>query len=203
MTRTRETLFAIASSWFNRFVKIFLGLALMPLLFSDLGHEELGAWILLAQSSSVLGVLDVGFAATQTRRIALAKGMSGGAPNVCLNDASTRLIANVVLVSRSFKRFPAGENCFQSRIFQKCFHAFGVVSPAVNGILGYTQLIGPMVTNNPSGLIIRASSGTHFHGFLTCSITESERTTLYESCSIKGRLVDSSVELHNDDKAAS
>lgn len=100
MTTTRQTLFAIASSWINRLVTIFLGLALMPLLFSNLGHEELGAWILLAQTSSILGVLDFGFAATLTRRIAFAKGMSGGAPNTPLNDESTRLIANLVTTGK-------------------------------------------------------------------------------------------------------
>jgi len=65
-------------------------------LFRHLGKEELGVWLLLGQSWSVLGILDFGFAPTLVRWIALAKGASGSDVDVVLRDESRREIADLV-----------------------------------------------------------------------------------------------------------
>src|SRR6266566_9641167 len=81
MSVTRRIAFGAAASWFSRGVTILLGLVLMPVLFRYLPKEELGVWLLLGQSWAAMGILDLGFGITLTRRIALAKGKSGGDPN--------------------------------------------------------------------------------------------------------------------------
>jgi len=72
------------------------GLVLIPVLFRHLGKEELGVWLLLGQSWSVLGVLDFGFSPTLVRWIALAKGNSGSDVDVVLGEESRREIADLV-----------------------------------------------------------------------------------------------------------
>ena len=70
-------LFAGVASWFSRGMSILLGLVLMPVLFRHLAKEELGMWLLLAQSWAALALLDFGFGMILTRRIALTLGQSG------------------------------------------------------------------------------------------------------------------------------
>ena len=84
---------------------IVLGLVLLPVLLANLPKEEVGIWLLLGQSWAVLGVLDLGFGVTLTRRIALAKGKSGGNPDVLLNEVSVAEIADLVATSSRIYRY--------------------------------------------------------------------------------------------------
>ena len=70
MSITRRIAFGAAASWFSRGVSILLGLVLLPVLFRHLPKEELGVWLLLGQSWAALGIFDLGFGVTLTRRIA-------------------------------------------------------------------------------------------------------------------------------------
>ena len=96
MSITRRILFGAAASWFSRGVTILLGLVLMPVLFRTLPKQELGIWLLLGQSWATMGILDLGFGVTLTRRIAFAKGRSGSDPNVPLNPATNAEIADLM-----------------------------------------------------------------------------------------------------------
>lgn len=80
----------------------------MPVLFRHLPKDELGIWLLLGQSWAVMGILDLGFGVTLTRRIALAKGKSGGAPNAALSEESLSEIAELVECGRRIYRGMAG-----------------------------------------------------------------------------------------------
>jgi O-antigen/teichoic acid export membrane protein len=104
VTLTRRIFFGAAASWFSRGVSILLGLVLMPVLFRHLPKEELGVWLLLGQSWAVLGIFDLGFGVTLTRRIAFAKGKSGADPNARLNAESLREIADLVATGRRVYR---------------------------------------------------------------------------------------------------
>ena len=95
MSVTRRIAFGVAASWFSRGVTILLGLVLMPVLFRCLPKEELGVWLLLGQSWAAMGILDLGIGVTLTRRIALAKGKSGGDPNAPLTPETLREIADL------------------------------------------------------------------------------------------------------------
>ncbi len=75
---------------------ILLGLVLLPVLFRTLPKEELGIWLLLGQSWATLGILDLGFGVTITRRIAFAKGRSGSDPNTLLTDTTHAEIADLL-----------------------------------------------------------------------------------------------------------
>jgi O-antigen/teichoic acid export membrane protein len=96
MSITRRILFGAAASWFSRGVSIVLGLVLLPVLFRTLPKEELGIWLLLGQSWATMGILDLGFGVTITRRIALAKGRSGSDTASLLNKDTTIEIADLV-----------------------------------------------------------------------------------------------------------
>jgi len=96
MSITKRIFFGAAASWFSRGLTIVLGLVLMPVLFRTLPKEELGLWLLLGQSASVLGVLDFGFGVTLTRRLAFARGKSGANPNAALTSESRSEIADLV-----------------------------------------------------------------------------------------------------------
>src|SRR3954469_2436271 len=100
MSITKRILFGAAASWFSRGVTIVLGLLLMPVLFRHLPKEELGVWLLLGQSWVAMGILDLGLAVTLTRRIALAKGKSGGDPDAALTPETQREIADLVAGGR-------------------------------------------------------------------------------------------------------
>jgi O-antigen/teichoic acid export membrane protein len=97
---TKKIAFGAAASWFSRGVTIVLALVLMPVLFHHLGKEELGVWLLLAQTSAVIFILDFGLGTTLTRRIAMAKGKSGSDPESPLNEETRREIANLVESAR-------------------------------------------------------------------------------------------------------
>ena len=96
MTINRRIAFGAAASWLSRGVSIVLGLVLLPVLFRHLPKEELGVWLLLQQSWAALGIFDLGFGLTLTRRIAFAKGKSGSQPDVELSEASRQEVADLV-----------------------------------------------------------------------------------------------------------
>src|SRR5688572_27729914 len=96
MTLTKRIAFGAAASWLSRGITILLGLLLMPVLFRHLPREELGVWLLLGQSWAALGIFDLGFGVTLTRRIAFAKGKSGSDPNAPLTDETLLEIADLV-----------------------------------------------------------------------------------------------------------
>jgi O-antigen/teichoic acid export membrane protein len=100
MSVTKRIAFGAAASWFSRVVTIVLALVLMPVLFHHLPKEELGVWLLLAQTSALLFILDLGFSTVLTRRIALAKGKSGSDPAAPLTDETLREIADLVEAGR-------------------------------------------------------------------------------------------------------
>lgn len=96
MSITKRILFGAGASWLSRGLTILLSLLLLPVLFRHLPKEELGLWILLAQSWATLGILDFGFGVTLTRRIAFAKGKSGSDPNVPLTEETKTEIADLL-----------------------------------------------------------------------------------------------------------
>ena len=100
MSVTKRIVFGAAASWFSRVVTIVLALILMPVLFHHLPKEDLGVWLLLAQTSALLFVLDFGFSTILTRRIALAKGRSGSDPSIPLTEETRREIADLVEAGR-------------------------------------------------------------------------------------------------------
>jgi O-antigen/teichoic acid export membrane protein len=107
MTINRRIAFGAAASWISRGTGILLGLLLMPVLFRHLPREELGVWLLLGQSWATLGILDLGFSPTLTRRIAFAMGKSGADPNAALTSETIRDIANLVATARRIYKFLA------------------------------------------------------------------------------------------------
>jgi O-antigen/teichoic acid export membrane protein len=100
MSVSHRILFGAAASWFSRGLTILLGLVLLPVLFRHLPKEELGVWLLLGQSWAAMGILDLGIGFTLTRRIALAKGKSGGDPNAPLTPETLREIADLTECGR-------------------------------------------------------------------------------------------------------
>jgi len=104
---TRRIAFGAAASWFNRGLTILLGLVLLPVLFRHLPKEELGIWLLLGQSWATMGILDFGISITITRRIALAKGKSGGDPSCPLSNETQQEIADLVTCGQRIYRLLA------------------------------------------------------------------------------------------------
>ena len=104
MSTTRRIAFGTGAQWISRVVTIALGLVLMPVLLGHLPKEEVGIWLLLGQSWAVMGILDLGFSYTLTRRIALAKGKSGGGPDVVLTKESLQEIADLMAAGRRVYR---------------------------------------------------------------------------------------------------
>lgn len=100
MSTHRRIKFAVGVTWLSRFVSIALGLVLIPVLFRNLGDEELGVWFILGQSSAFLILMDMGLAPTLTRRIAFAKGLSGKDVSTRLNDQSKASIADLIATGR-------------------------------------------------------------------------------------------------------
>lgn len=72
----RRLLAALGASWFSRILSNVLNLALTPVLFSSLGADELGVWILMMSSIGLLALLDLGLTSTLPRRFAFARGAS-------------------------------------------------------------------------------------------------------------------------------
>ena len=87
---------------------ILLGLLLLPVLFRNMPKEELGMWLLIAQTASLMGILDFGFQETLTRRIAFAKAQSGSDPTAPLNDKSRADVADLVSTGIRIYRVIAG-----------------------------------------------------------------------------------------------
>jgi O-antigen/teichoic acid export membrane protein len=100
MSINRRIAFGTASLWLNRAIVIALRLVLIPVLFHYRPKEEIGIWMLLGQTWALITILDFGFGATLTRRIALAKGKSGSDPHGPLNDAARREIADLITTGR-------------------------------------------------------------------------------------------------------
>ncbi len=73
MSVGKRILFGSALSWVSRGINVAAGLILLPILFRNMGKQELGLWLLLGQSWAVLSILDFGFGTTFTRAIAFAK----------------------------------------------------------------------------------------------------------------------------------
>jgi O-antigen/teichoic acid export membrane protein len=92
--------FGAASVWLNRGLIIALRLIFIPVLFHYRPKEEVGVWMILGQTWALVGILDLGFSATLTRRIALAKGKSGSDPNGPLTEETRREIADLILSGR-------------------------------------------------------------------------------------------------------
>ena len=107
MSTTKRIAFGAGAQWVSRASSILLGLVLMPVLLSHLPKEEVGLWLLLGQSWAVLGILDLGFSAVLTRRIAIAKGRSGSLPDVALSDESLQEIADLIKIGQRVYRFMA------------------------------------------------------------------------------------------------
>lgn len=107
MSTTKRIAFGAAATWVSRMVTIVLGFVLLPMLLGHLPKEEVGIWLLLGQSWAVLGILDLGFGVTLTRRIALAKGKSGGSPDTELTPESRAEIADLVASGSRIYRFMA------------------------------------------------------------------------------------------------
>ena len=122
MSVTKRIAFGTAANWFSRGVTILLALLVMPVLFHHLAKEELGVWFLLAQTSALLFIFDLGLGATLTRRIALAKGKSGSDPAAPLNDESRHEIADLVESGR------------------RIYHGLAVATFVVSSLSGFVYL---------------------------------------------------------------
>lgn len=72
-TARRITL-AVLAMWGSRVVAIACSLALMPILFRRLPSAELGVWLLLSQSGTLVLLLDFGLTSTLIRRFAFLRG---------------------------------------------------------------------------------------------------------------------------------
>jgi O-antigen/teichoic acid export membrane protein len=105
MSVTKRIVFGAAANGFSRAVTIALQLLLLPVLFHHLAREELGVWMLLAQTSALLLVLDFGLNFTLTRRIALAKGKSGSDPAAVLSGET---LADIAVLVESGRRLYLG-----------------------------------------------------------------------------------------------
>jgi O-antigen/teichoic acid export membrane protein len=70
----RGIFLGVGSMWLARIAAIAVGLIVLPVLFRTLGRAELGVWLLFGQAGIFLQLLDFGFKAALTRRIAMATG---------------------------------------------------------------------------------------------------------------------------------
>jgi hypothetical protein len=104
MSITKRILFGAGAAWFSRGSQILLGLILLPVLFRTLPKEELGIWLLLGQSWAAMGILDLGFGVTLTRRIAFAKAKSGIGLDAPLTGEARQEIADLVATGLSIYR---------------------------------------------------------------------------------------------------
>lgn len=149
MSVTARIAFGAAASWFSRGVTIVLALVLMPVLFHHLPKEELGIWLLLAQTSALLLVFDFGLSIVLTRRIALAKGKSGSDPAAPLTGETCREIADLVQSGRGlFLGLAIGSffiSCLAGFIYLQHLHLTTLTVPVVWtawGILCLSQAFG-------------------------------------------------------------
>ena len=103
MSVAKRILFGTALAWWARTINILLSLVLMPVLFRSMEKEELGLWLLMTQTWSVLGILDFGLSVTLTRRIAFARGRSGTDVQAPLTTDAVKEINDLALTgSRAF-----------------------------------------------------------------------------------------------------
>jgi O-antigen/teichoic acid export membrane protein len=100
MSVTKRIAFGAAANGFSRAVTIVLALLLLPVLFHHLAREELGVWLLLAQSSALLMILDFGLGTILIRRIAQARGKCGSDPDAPLGAETRAEIADLVASGR-------------------------------------------------------------------------------------------------------
>jgi len=78
---------AVLAMWGSRVVAIACSLALMPILFRRLPSAELGVWLLLSQSGTLVLLLDFGLTSTLIRRFAFLRGeASAEAPGRAAQD---------------------------------------------------------------------------------------------------------------------
>jgi O-antigen/teichoic acid export membrane protein len=90
--------FGGVAAWFGHGANIVLGLVLIPVLFRHLPKQELGLWLMLAQSWAALGVFDLGFGVVLTRRMAFVVGQSAGVR--MFNETQARELAELITVGR-------------------------------------------------------------------------------------------------------
>ncbi|RIK83988.1 MAG: teichoic acid transporter [Planctomycetota bacterium] len=107
MSLNRRILLAVLANYGGRFAQIVLNLTLIPVMFRSLSPEEIGIWWIIGQSSMFLGLMDLGFGPTLTRRIAFAKGASGGSVDIELNEESRRRISDLAGTGRILYRYVA------------------------------------------------------------------------------------------------
>lgn len=123
MSASKRIALAVTFSWLSRAVTILANLFLLPILFRFMGKEELGVWFLLGNSQAFLGLLNMGFAPTLMRNIALAKGKSGATPEVELTEESKQQIGDLVVTGRIILQYLAVAVFFISWI-----SGYGVIS---------------------------------------------------------------------------
>lgn len=102
MTMDRRIYFAASVSWITRAASMALGLILIPVLFRNMGKEELGLWFMLGQSGAFLALMDFGVSPTLTRRIAFAVGRSGGEP---MGEAGRQEVADLMATGKVVYRY--------------------------------------------------------------------------------------------------
>jgi O-antigen/teichoic acid export membrane protein len=101
MSASKRIAFAISVAWLSRLITILINFGLIPIMYRNMGKEELGLLFLLGNSQAFLGLLGMGIAPTLMRHIALAKGKSGSDPNVELTAESQRHIGDLVATGRT------------------------------------------------------------------------------------------------------
>lgn len=104
MSITKQITLGAGAAWLSRGVSVFVGLVLLPVLFRNFTKEELGVWLLLGQSWATLGIFELGFGVTLTRRIAFAKGKSGSDPGALLTEETIQEIADLVATGKRVYR---------------------------------------------------------------------------------------------------
>ena len=77
----RKIIDAVGMNFILRFINMFLGIMLTPLLFRMMGREELTGWFLIINNIPFLGLLDFGLTPTLWRRVSLIYGRLAVAKN--------------------------------------------------------------------------------------------------------------------------
>jgi O-antigen/teichoic acid export membrane protein len=96
----RRIAVGVFTSYIARALQIVLSLLLLPIMFRHLSDEAIGMWYLLGSATLFLGLLDFGFGPTLTRRIAFAKGISGGHVDVELNAESREKLGDLFFTGK-------------------------------------------------------------------------------------------------------
>src|SRR5438477_3111734 len=150
---THRIAFGAAASWFSRGLAILMGLVLMPVLFRHLSKEELGVWLLLGQTWAALGIFDLGFGITLTRRIAFATAKRGDDSSASLSDQTLRELADLVatgkIVYRALAIFAFAVSFGSGMFYLRCLHLASVSPPHVwlaPGVICLSQAFGVWAT---------------------------------------------------------